>query len=183
MEFHKIRGPALHSGLRQGAMLASLVISAAVVSAGGVWAGEGNVAGEGEEPAANIWTKYYDRTADREPRPLLLEALERFREEGRAVERAVDAGCGTGVEALFLARMGAEVRAFDSQPEAIRRLKAQAAKAGGLQVLTEVAPFHDADWGEDNDLVFAGYALPFAAPDHFGQAWQKLTASLARGGR
>ena len=129
------------------------------------------------------WADYYDKTGEREPRRLLLEALELFDKEAATLRRAVDAGCGTGVEGRFLARMGIDVIAFDAEDEAIRRLREALNDAEAKHVKTEVAKFHEAYWGRNVDLVFAGFALPFSHPDDFPQAWRKMTASLAEGGR
>lgn len=135
------------------------------------------------KPVQRNWSSFYDRTAGRPPRAILLEALEAFEQEGREVRRAVDAGCGAGVETLFLSRLGAQVSAFDSAPEGIARLSGSLDEQQAKLVRLQVAPFHEADWGEEADLIFAGFALPFARPTEFPEAWRRLTAALARGGR
>ncbi|MEM1178264.1 MAG: class I SAM-dependent methyltransferase [Acidobacteriota bacterium] len=136
-----------------------------------------------EEPESLEWSKYYDRTADRTPREVLIEALQAFRDEGREVKSAVDAGCGFGVETLFLSNLGIEVIAFDSEPEGIAYLRASLDEEQTRRVRLQVAPFHEADWGRDVDLIFAGFALPFATPSEFPEAWRRLTTSLSAGGR
>ena len=136
-----------------------------------------------EEPGSFEWSKYYDRTGDRTPREVLLEALQAFKDEGREVKSAVDAGCGSGVETRFLSNLGIEVTAFDSEPGGIAYLRASLDEEQAQRVRLQVAPFHEADWGRDVDLVFAGFALPFATPSEFPEAWRRLTKSLSSGGR
>ena len=51
------------------------------------------------------WVGYYDGQGEREPRPLLVDALDRFESEGRT-GLAVDLGCGQGIETAELLRRG-----------------------------------------------------------------------------
>ncbi len=143
---------------------------------------------QSEEIAPTRWKSYYERTAQRPPRPILIAALQRFTDEGRSVQRAVDAGCGQGIDTLHMLSQGIKVHAFDAEAEGIERLKV---RVGGFpqsdqlasHLETEVAMFHQATWGQDVDLVFAGFALPFAEPTQFAAAWPQLVDSLAIGGR
>ena len=77
-----------------------------------------------DEPETAQWQKYYERTSRRPPRPVLLDALQRFADEGRPVRRAVDAGCGSGIDTLHLLEQGIAVHAFDAEPAAIEQLRA-----------------------------------------------------------
>ena len=129
------------------------------------------------------WAKYYDRTAGRPPRPVLIKALEMFEAEGREVRQAVDAGCGSGIETLFMLRAGIPVHAYDSSPDGIERLLNDVDESHRSLLRAEVATFHEATYDDDVDLVFAGFALPFSHPDHFDESWKKLVDSLAVGGR
>ncbi|MEM7352055.1 MAG: class I SAM-dependent methyltransferase [Acidobacteriota bacterium] len=136
-----------------------------------------------DEPPPTNWKKYYERTAKRPPRPVLLDALQRFAEEGRSVGQAVDAGCGSGIDTLYLLAEGIAVHAFDTEPAAIEALRKDLPPELANRLRTEVAPFHQATWDDDVDLVFAGFALPFAHPDDFDSSWRQLVDALAVGGR
>lgn len=155
------------------------VLLALVIACGLV----GEVAAQADPASAEIWAKYYDRTAGRPPRPVLLEALSLFEREGRAVVRAVDAGCGSGIDTLYLLDQGITVHAFDSDAGGIDRLRARAGDVAGSRLRAEVATFHEVRLEAGADLVFAGYALPFARPEDFDEAWSRLTDALAVGGR
>jgi SAM-dependent methyltransferase len=65
-------------------------------------------------------------------------ALVRLADEGRLTGRLLDAGCGTGENALLAAGRGADVTGIDVAPTAIERARAKAA-ARGLAVRFEVA--------------------------------------------
>jgi len=61
------------------------------------------------------------------PRPELVELVE----SGRLTPgRAIDLGCGTGANAVFLAQHGFEVTGVDFAPAALRKAEAKAAAAG-----------------------------------------------------
>ena len=65
-------------------------------------------------------------------------ALVRLADEGRLTGRLLDAGCGTGENALLAAGRGADVTGIDVAPTAIARARAKAA-ARGLAARFEVA--------------------------------------------
>ena len=153
---------------------------AVVVITLGWWAG---VPASAEEPASPRWEKYYERTAARPPRPVLVDALRRFADEGRSIRHAADAGCGSGIDTLFMLEQGIAVHAFDAQSAGIEQLRASVPAALAPRLRAEVAMFHEADWGDEVDLVFAGFALPFAHPELFDAVWRQLVDALAIGGR
>ena len=65
-------------------------------------------------------------------------ALVRLADEGRLTGRLLDAGCGTGENALLAAGRGADVTGIDVAPTAIERARAKAAERG-LAARFEVA--------------------------------------------
>ncbi len=72
---------------------------------------------------------------------------------------AVDLGCGTGQNALMLARRGWQVTGVDWAEEAIR-LAQQAAQAQGLDARFLVADTTTWPPSQQFDLVISTYALP-----------------------
>lgn len=128
---------------------------------------------------ASDWGAFYDAVADRPPHETVREALERFEREGRAGGFAVDLGCGDGRDTVELVRRGWRVFAIDAQVEATERLRA---RPGLEEVETLVARFEDARW-PSADLVNAGFSIPFCPPEHFGDVWARVVASIGPGGR
>src|SRR5260221_14008529 len=57
-------------------------------------------------------------------------AFVRLADEGRLTGRLLDAGCGTGENALLAAGRGADVTGIDVAPTAIARARAKAAERG-----------------------------------------------------
>ena len=67
------------------------------------------------------WERFFVVTEGREPRPLLVEVLDRL---GPGADRlAVDLGCGDGTDTLELLRRGWRVHAVDSSAGGLRRLQ------------------------------------------------------------
>ena len=120
-----------------------------------------------------IWTRYFAAAGD-DPRPTLIDALDRFSSPGFAV----DLGAGTGRDTAELLRRGWRVLAIDREPEAVERLTALA----GERLEARLLDFEDADWPQC-DLVNASFALPFCAPKAFPRLWAKIVTSLPPGGR
>ncbi|MFF5173719.1 class I SAM-dependent methyltransferase [Micromonospora sp. NPDC000089] len=81
---------------------------------------------------------------DKEVRPQLTELVESGRLNPGELPRALDLGCGTGAEAVYLARQGfAPVVGVDFSPVALRRARARAAAAG----VGDRCTFTEADLG------------------------------------
>ena len=115
---------------------------------------------------------------------------------------ALDVGCGAGLMAEPLARMGAHVTGIDAAPENIAAAQAHA-KAGGLTIAYHCIAVEDlADSGEQFDLItclevvehvagrdafFAGLArllkpgglAIFSTPNRPAASWARLTTAAA----
>jgi len=129
------------------------------------------------------WTRYYEASGP-EPRTTLLDALRRFEEEEPKERFAVDLGCGTGRDTLELLRRGWRVLAVDATIEAIERLLVgrDLSEAERDRLETRVSRFETAEW-PSADLVNSSFALPFCPPADFPAVWERIEASLHRGGR
>ncbi len=121
------------------------------------------------------WGRYF-RLAGLDPRPTLLDAVERIPVPGLAV----DLGAGTGRDTAELLRRGWCVIAIDGQQEAIDRIRALVGHDEKLE--TRVSRFEDASWPQC-DLLNASFSLPFTDPDAFPALWQRIVDSIVPGGR
>jgi tellurite methyltransferase len=124
------------------------------------------------------WSEYYKFAAARPPREFLGRTLKRFPTAGSAI----DLGCGTGPEAIFLLDQGWQVLAVDQQDAAIQDLLSNAPSSVGDRLQTLVAPFETLDL-PSADLIWAGFSLPFCQPGHFDTLWRKICSALVPGGR
>jgi tellurite methyltransferase len=100
--------------------------------------------------------------------------------------RIVDAGCGGGRNLQFFLQAGYDVRALDADPEAVRAVRALAARlaphldGGRFQVASvDAPPFADAS----ADVVISSAVLHFAADDDaFARMLEGSWRLLAPGG-
>jgi|SRR5829696_296222 len=125
------------------------------------------------------WTDYYEGNRDREPRPLLLEAIRRF---GPRPGEAVDLGCGAGVETEAMLALGWSVLAVDEQKDAIDRVRARVPAGDPERLCTVVSRMEDVDL-RPVDLVWASFSLFFCDPGQFPDLWGRIAAAIRPGGR
>ncbi len=100
----------------------------------------------------------------------------RFLAYVRAGGRILDAGCGSGRDALAFSRAGYGVTAFDASPEMVRR----AAAHTGLSVA--LMSFDDVDWSEAFDGVWACASLLHVPRLALSLTLARLMGALRPGG-
>ena len=109
-------------------------------------------------------------------------ALVRLADEGRLTGRLLDAGCGTGENALLAAGRGADVTGIDVAPTAIARARAKAA-ARGLAARFEVADALDLGrLGLTADIVIDSGVFHVFGDDDRARYVASLAAVLRPGG-
>lgn len=129
------------------------------------------------------WKDYYSNVSEREPRELLIDVLDRFKEEPFTSPRqAIDLGCGDGTETAFLLANGWHVLAIDSEPTAFDHLKAKIPDEAKDRLQIQVAKFEDVAL-TPSDLIYAGYSIPFCHPQSFNALWRKIVDNIKPGGR
>src|SRR5207244_4263975 len=71
------------------------------------------------------WKPYYQEKLYKEPRPLLVKAIELIGKHGGKEKRALDLGAGAGNDTVFLLKNGWRVWANDVESEAIKIIAAR----------------------------------------------------------
>ena len=124
------------------------------------------------------WADYNDAQTGRPVRELCAELIGLAGPgEGR---RAVDLGCGAGIETRALLDAGWRVHAIDSAPGTAERVLATAGADDRLTI--DVREFALLDGLPPADLVYSGYSLQYLAPEDFEAVWRQVRASLRPGG-
>lgn len=124
------------------------------------------------------WSDYYAQNEGREPRERLLEVLASYGHPGRAI----DLGCGAGIDTVAMLARGWRVFATDAEREAIDRLRARLPADLAERVETRVSPMEEVELPRA-DLLLASFSLFFCDPDRFPDVWRRIGAALSDGGR
>ena len=123
----------------------------------------------------DIWGKYFDKTKNKPPRPLLVEALGYVNERGQAL----DLGAGALNDSAYLVEQGFNVTALD---------KKSVAEFFNVEVPEEkfqyvIEPFETFEFPDRKfDLVNAQFSLPFIRPENFPKVFASIKNSLRNNG-
>ena len=131
-----------------------------------------------------VFNRLYRRAPDVESLPWHREEppalLQRVVEERTAPGRALDVGCGEGVQAVYLAQQGWSVDAIDFVPAALAATRARAEQAGvELELHEGDVVDHE---GGPYDLVLDSGCLHHLPNEKRGPYRSRLDAWLAPGG-
>lgn len=127
------------------------------------------------------WSPYYQEKLYKDPRPLLVQALQLFNVDKSKTKNALDLGAGSGNDTAYLLKNGWHVWANDKESEAIRIIAKRIDIEPYQKNLTLIqAKFTDLLWDSLPvfDLIYAGYALPFINKDNFNEIWDNIIKAL-----
>lgn len=134
---------------------------------------------QGDPDRAMVHRAYYERSLATEVYPHLRMALEVV--DSDLPKMAVDVGCGSGRETLFLLEHGYNVYAYDISDVAISRLNEVAGKHMNETLFTHACRFDEFEYPESS-VINACSSLFFCDPTIFHKAWAKIVQSLMPGG-
>lgn len=120
----------------------------------------------------SYYTEKYQLTA---PHSEVVEAVSQIATGGRAL----DLGCGSGRNALYLHLKGFEVTAWDRNPARLEQIIREE-KLTGIQ--TGVKDFNDLRFNGAYDLVLSTVVMMFLQPETLPQLIADMQASTVRGG-
>jgi trans-aconitate methyltransferase len=128
----------------------------------------------------SIWAQYNAAQTERAVRPLCHEVLGLAGPGGGRM--AVDLGCGLGRESDALLRAGWRVHATDWEPGTLDNLVATTRAEDQARLTVQTIGFADLTELPETDLVYAGYSVPYVAPEVFAGLWSVVRSSLRPGG-
>jgi tellurite methyltransferase len=118
------------------------------------------------------WDHYFQLTNDRPPRDLLVQALPHARKG-----RALDLGCGAGVDSEYLVESGFDVTAVDGDAAAASYVSSRC--NGAIHFVH--SPLESFDFGA-YDLVASLFTLSFLPRVNFELVVSRSARSLSDGG-
>lgn len=119
--------------------------------------------------------KYYENTKDALPHENIKEFLKINDKQGKAI----DLGCGTGRDTIFLIKNGWEVLATDREDNMeIISNKLEQEELNRFKFIRQ--NFEEIEL-EENDLIVANFSLPFCRKEYFYEFWDKIVESISNG--
>ena len=121
------------------------------------------------------WTDFQSRTYGNNISELLVEFLKK-----NNVKNAIDLGCGSGNETVYMVKKGIHVLAIDRQLNKdyiLNRLSEDEKK----YVTFSKSSFEDINLPK-TELITAFFSIPFCNPDDFDTLWNKIYNSLEDNG-
>lgn len=146
---------------------------------------------EGNRKIITLWREEYQRRGipsffREDPSGSVVEFMHFLEARGVRAGRAIDVGCGSGRNALFLAESGFEVYAVDFVPELIRKLNGRSHVLGVssrvrayCQSVTDPWPFPSNHFGLAIDTFCYKHQISESGKERYRR---ELARSLKRGG-
>lgn len=121
------------------------------------------------------WKKYQKNTFRDEPSELTKYVVENLE-----FKTAIDLGCGSGNDTVYMVKNGKKVLAIDKflkEPYILHRLT----KSQRENVIFDHASLEEVDLPK-TDLILSIFALPFCKIDTFSNLWNRIKKSLEPNG-
>lgn len=120
--------------------------------------------------------KYYEITNIDKPHPLLKDFINNINLKGNAI----DLGCGSGRDSIFLVKNGWNVIAIDKE-DTLKYIKKYINKKEESKIKFINKSFTEVELVE-SDLIISFFALSFCKPEDFQNLWMKIKNSLRPNG-
>ncbi len=120
--------------------------------------------------------KYYEKTKDALPHPL----VKKFIEMNIEPSNAIDLGCGAGRHTVYLIKNGWNVLSIDKEntkdiisskldSKEIKRFRFSRQSFENIEL-------------EKNNLIVANFSIPFCNKEYFDEFWKKISDSILKAG-
>lgn len=121
------------------------------------------------------WTNYQNETYGDDVCKLLIEFLDNYK-----IDNAIDLGCGSGNETVYMVKNGIKVLAIDrqlNQDFILNRLSDNEKK----MISFKESSFEDVELPKTK-LLTAFFSIPFCNPNNFDELWTKIYNSIEDNG-
>ena len=120
--------------------------------------------------------KYYEITKNTPPHPLVKELMKMK----ITPQNAIDLGCGSGKDTVFLIKNGWNVLAID-QENTKDMIEQELTEIERKKFRFKIQKFEEVEL-EKNDLLVANFSIPFCNKNYFEEFWKKITNSILEKG-
>ena len=121
------------------------------------------------------WTNYQNKTYGDDACKLIIDFLDKYK-----VDSAIDLGCGSGNETVYMIKNGIKVLAIDRQLNKDFILNRLSDSEKQLISFKE-SSFEDVELPRTN-LLTAFFSIPFCNPNNFDELWNKIYNSIEDNG-
>ena len=121
------------------------------------------------------WSNYQNKTYGDDVCNLLIDFL-----ENHSVNNAIDLGCGSGNETVYMIKNGIRVLAIDKQLNKDYILNRLSKNEKELISFKE-SSFEDIELPK-TDLITSFFSIPFCNPNNFDNLWNKIYNSIENNG-
>ena len=121
------------------------------------------------------WTNYQNKTYGDDVCKLLIEFLDNYK-----IDNAIDLGCGSGNESVYMVKNGIKVLAIDrqlNQDFILNRLSDDEKKL----ISFKEGSFENIELPK-TQLLTAFFSIPFCNPNNFDELWTKIYNSIEDNG-
>lgn len=119
--------------------------------------------------------KYYEKTKDALPH----KNVRKFIKIENKIGKAIDLGCGTGRDTIFLIKNNWRVLAIDK--EDTKKMISKKLDEQELKRFRFISQNFENIELEENNLVVANFSLPFCNKKYFYEFWNKIVQSISTG--
>ena len=121
------------------------------------------------------WTNYQNKTYGDDACKLIIDFLDKYK-----VDNAIDLGCGSGNETVYMVKNGIKVLAIDRQLNQDFILNRLSDSEKQLISFKE-SSFEDVELPKTK-LLTAFFSIPFCNPNNFDELWTKIYNSIEDNG-
>ena len=126
----------------------------------------------------NKWDEYYKKSISESPSLILQKFFDMDFDKDIEIKRAIDLGCSSGKETVFLLKQGYSVISVDKEVAVRDIIKNRISEDSRIEFIID--KFGAVELPKTN-LIVANFSIPFCVPKYFKKLCTKITESIVEG--
>lgn len=126
-----------------------------------------------------LWNEYHKKTISESPSFILKKFFDMGLDDDINLKTAIDLGCGSGNDTVYLLKHNYSVVAVDKEDDVIEIIKSRIPKNYQLDFIIDM--FGGVKLSRTN-LVVANFSIPFCHPKYFSRFCKEITNNINLGG-
>lgn len=125
------------------------------------------------------WSEYHKKTISKSPSLILKKFFDMGLDDDINPKTAIDLGCGSGNDTVYLIKHNYSVVAVDKEKNVIEIIKNRVSENSKLDFIIDM--FGGVKLSKTN-LIVANFSIPFCHPKYFSRFCKKITDNINLGG-